>query len=490
LALGLIFFAAGPAFADEPSLNLSPLCRSESTPAESERSFEALWPLFEWRDSADFEELYIRPIYNRRTDKAQKITESDWLWPFGFGTGRTDVNRQVIYPIFLHEKSTAGDGSPESRTILLPLLYQHSGRGVSDLLIFPFGGVIHNLLDREKIVMVLWPIYVYQRSRQAQDWSILFPIFSYIRWDDGSRGFKFWPLFGINRRPNKLYRLFALWPIVHYEDVILPQGTIHAWAVWPFYSSETGPGGWDWSVAWPFISGHFERNETQHWFPWPFLGRLSGEKVSGWTFWPAFSVTKRPEKTDGYYLWPLGWFSRKKGPDQAFSFRLIPLMFYESETRLRTSPALPPASPAAPEAWAGTTGALPPGAEPQKESSGAWQAWPLVKYRSDADGARHLEVLSLFPLRWYAPWERNFAPFFRVFEYERAADGGTSWRALWRLWRVDRGPAVNAVEFAPLFRVYDRPPSAERGWSALLGLIACDRTRQTRTWRLLYFIKF
>ena len=61
-----------------------------------------------------------------------------------------------------------------------------------------------------------------------------------------------------------------------------------------------------------------------------------------------------------------------------------------------------------------------------------------MKYRHDADGARHLEVPSLFPLRWYAPWERNFAPFFRVFEYERAADGGTSWRALWRL--VARGP--------------------------------------------------
>ncbi len=285
----------------------------ESTPAESERSFEALWPLFEWRDSAAFEELYIRPIYNRRTDKAQKITESDWLWPFGFGTGRTDVNRQVIYPLFLHEKGTASDGTPESRTILLPLLYQHSGHGVSDLLIFPFGGVIHNFLDRQKIVIVLWPIYTYQRSREAQDWSILFPIFSYIRWDDGSRGFKFWPLFGINRRPNKLYRLFVLWPIIHYEDVILPQGTIHAWAFWPFYSTETGPGGWDWSVAWPFISGHFERNETQHWFPWPFLGRLTGEKVSGWTFWPAFSIAKRPEKTDGYYLWPLGWFSRKNG---------------------------------------------------------------------------------------------------------------------------------------------------------------------------------
>ncbi|MGD0999821.1 MAG: hypothetical protein ABSA67_03895 [Candidatus Brocadiia bacterium] len=490
MALGLIVFATGPAFADEPSLNLSPLCRLESTPAESERSFEALWPLFEWRDSAAFEELYIRPIYNRRTDKAQKITESDWLWPFGFGTGRPDVNRQVVYPLFLHENETASDGSPESRTILLPLLYQHSRHGVSDLLIFPFGGVLHNFLDRQKIVIVLWPIYVYQRSHEAQDWSILFPIFSYIRWDDGSRGFKFWPLIGINQRPNKFYRLFALWPIIHYENVILPQGTIHAWAVWPFYSSETGPGGWDWSVAWPFISGHFERNETQHWFPWPFLGRLSGEKVSGWTFWPAFSITKRPEKTDGYYLWPLGWFSRKKGADTAFSFRLIPLMFYESETRLRKSPAVPPASPAAPEAWSGATGALPPGAEPQAESSGAWQVWPLVKHRSDADGARHLEVLSLFPLRWYAPWERNFAPFFRVFEYERAADGETSWRALWRLWRVDRGPAVNAVEFAPLFRVYDRPPSAERGWSALLGLIACDRTQETRTWRLLYLIKF
>jgi hypothetical protein len=112
-----------------------------------------------------------------------------------------------------------------------------------------------------------------------------------------------------------------------------------------------------------------------------------------------------------------------------------------------------------------------------------------VKYRGDADGARHLEVPSLFPLRWYAPWERNFAPFFRVFEYERAADGGTSWRALWRLVRVDRSPAVNAVELAPLFRVYDRRPSAESGWSVLLGLISCERTREVRTWRLLYFIK-
>ena len=276
------------------ALNLSPLCRLESTPAQSERGFEALWPIFEWRDSPAFEEFYFRPIYNRRTDKAQKITESDWLWPFGFGTGRTDVNRQVIYPLFLHEKGTASDGSPESRTILLPLLYQRSGHGPSDLLIFPFGGVIHNFLDREKIVIVLWPIYVYQRGREAQDWSILHPIFSYIRWDDGGRGFKVWPLFGINRRPNKLFRLFVLWPIFHYENVILPQGTIHAWAFWPFYSTETGPGGWDWSVAWPFISGHFERGETENWFPWPFLGRLSGEKVSGWTFWPAFSIDETP----------------------------------------------------------------------------------------------------------------------------------------------------------------------------------------------------
>jgi hypothetical protein len=490
LALATILIVAASALADEPAVNLSPLCRYESTPSQAEREFEALWPIFEWRDTPAFEEFYFRPLYNRRTDKAEKITESDWLWPFGFGTGRTDVNRQVIYPLFLHEKTTPGDANPESRTILLPLLYQHSGKGPSDLLIFPFGGVLHNFLDREKIVIVLWPIYTYQRSRQAQDWSFLFPIFSYARWDDSGHGFKFWPLFGINRHPGKLFRLFVLWPIYHYEDVFLPQGTIHAWAIWPFYSSETGPGGWDWSVAWPFVSGHFERGETDHWFPWPLLGRRSGEKLSGWTFWPALSYTKRPEKTDGYYLWPLGWFNRQKGADTAFSLRLLPLMFYERETRLRKAPALPPASPAAPEAWAGATGALPEGAEPQVESSGAWQAWPLVKYRYDADGARHMEVLSLFPVRWWAPWERNFAPFFRVFEYERAADGENSWRAFWRLARVDHGPALNAVEFAPLFRVYDRPAATQSGWSALMGLVACDRTQERRTWRLLYFIKF
>jgi hypothetical protein len=489
LALGLILCVAGAALADEPAVNFSPLCRSESTPAKSERSFEALWPIFEWRDSPAFEEFYFRPFYNRRTDKAQKITESDWLWPLGFATGRPDVNRQVVYLLFLHETGTTAEGGPESRTILLPLLYQHSARGVADLLIFPLGGVIHNLLDREKIVIVLWPLFVYQRGSEAQDWSVLYPIFSYIRWDDGGRGFKAWPLFGINRRPNKLLRIFALWPIFQYANAVLPGGTIHAWAFWPFYSHTTSPGGWDWSVAWPLITSHFEQGETKSWFPWPVLARLSGEKVGGWTVWPAFSIEERPEKTGGYYLWPLGWFSRyQKGEEKSFSFRLIPLMFYETETRPRKSPVLPPASPAAPESWAGAAGA-PPEAGPHTESSGAWQAWPLVKYRRDADGARHLEVPSLFPLRWYAPWERNFAPFFRVFEYERAPDGGTSWRALWRLVRVDRSPAVNAVELAPLFRVYDRKPSAESGWSVLLGLISCDRTREVRTWRLLYFIK-
>jgi hypothetical protein len=43
---------------------------------------------------------------------------------------------------------------------------------------------------------------------------------------------------------------------------------------------------------------------------------------------------------------------------------------------------------------------------------------------------------------------------------------------------------------APLFRVYERKISAERGWSVLLGLVACDRTKERRTWRLLYVIKF
>jgi hypothetical protein len=165
-------------------------------------------------------------------------------------------------------------------------------------------------------------------------------------------------------------------------------------------------------------------------------------------------------------------------------------MFYESEQRQRRSPVLPLPSPAAPEAWSGAAGTLPPDGEPQIESSGAWQLWPIVKYRRDPDGGRHVEAPSLMPLRWYAPWERNFAPFFRVFEYERAAGGEASWRALWRLIRVDHGPEVNAVELSPLFRVYDRQPSAESGWSVLLGLISCSRTREVRTWRLLYFIKF
>ena len=125
------------------------------------------------------------------------------------------------------------------------------------------------------------------------------------------------------------------------------------------------------------------------------------------------------------------------------------------------------------------------------ESSGAWQAWPLVKWRRDADGARHLEVPSILPLRWYAPWERNFAPFFRLFEYERAPDGGKSWRALWRIVRVRRSPTAGTVELAPVFKVYERGATASAGWSFLHGIrrIVSGR-RRGRTCRFLYFLKF
>jgi len=443
----------------DPSFDLWPLVRYWASPEKSERCLEALGPILEWRDSPAADRFYVRPLYNRRDDKSFQVVESEAPWPIGFGTGRPDLSRTAIYPLFLRDREKLSDGGTQSRIILIPLLYQRSGKGPNDLFIFPFGGVVHNILDRKKVVIALWPIYVYQEGKEAESWSVLHPIFTYVQWEDGGRGYKFWPLFGVNRRPEKLSKTFVLWPIYHSQYMKNDLGEFRRWWIFPFYGRIDDPSGWEWTVLWPFFGQRHEQEEKTSWYPWPVLGRRTGPEVSGWVFWPVYSTESRPGKKRVGFLWPLGWRRWAEKPDDLeSSFRLIPLTFIEQEKR-------------------------------GKVESGAWQAWPLVKRSHEPDGSSCLEVPSLFPARSYAPWERNFAPFFRLFEYRRSADGTKSWSALWRLIRLDTGAADRYVEVAPVFDLHVRRTEEPKvRWSILKGLIGYEGSPEAREYRFLYFM--
>ena len=468
---------AGYAAGDDwhPQCDLWPIFRYWRTDQGAARHVEALWPLIEWHDSPASQELYVRPLYNRRRDKASNRIVSEWLYPLGSGLFRSDLSRRVFYPLALRDREEFTDGKVRTRTIFLPFLYHRSGRGPGDLLIFPFGGVLHNVLGRDKIVIVLWPLFIYQQGKDARAWGVLHPIFNYVKWDDGGRGLKLWPLFGLNRRPGRLFKLFVLWPVGHYQWMKTEYIELRQWGIFPFVGRVEGRivrtedrGVSKWSVLWPFFSHMIDRRlgREQWWCPWPFLGRHTGERVSGWTAWPVYARERAPGQTKAQFLWPFGWYRRQESAErESTSLRFVPLMFWEREE--------------APAEEAG-----------ERLRSGAWQLWPLVKWRRTADGGAHLETPSVMPLRWHGGWERHFAPFFRVFEYHRGQDRRRSWRLLWRLVRVDIEPKERHVEVFPLFKIHTSADErAGLRWSFMKGLLGYERAGDRRTWRFLYLIR-
>lgn len=462
------FFLSGlspTAAADDynPALDAWPIFRYWTTPEDQSHHFEALWPLFERHSAPKESSFYFRPLYNRRDDKGSRVVESDWLWPFGSGTGRRDLKRKVFYPLFVWDRETFSDGTEQKRCLLLPFLYYRAGRKKpTDLLIFPLGGVIHNLLGRKRVVIVLWPVFIYQEGEEARAWSVIHPIFTRIRWNDGGWGGKLLPLFGINRRPGKLTKLFVLWPLFQKEWMRSDLGEFRRIFIFPFYGKIDDPRGWEWTVLWPFFSHRMDKNMDQEdwWYPWPLLGHRKGKDLAGRTFRPIVSWESRRGESHVSYLWPLGWYQKnsRKG-EEAMSLRLVPLFFRE---------------------WEAT----------RAGRTSAWQVWPLAKYRNDVKEG-HLELPSIFPFRYHAELERNFGPFFRLFEYRRTSEGLRSWRVLWRFLRVDKGARDSYLGIWPLFSIHGRKGKvSEHRWNVLKGLVGYERVGEERRWRILYFVRF
>ena len=470
LAALLLACSIGTATPDDldPSLDLWPMLRLWSPPLKlPENHGEAIYPVVEWHNEELSSKFFLRPLYSRRDDKFNDVVEWDLLWPFVFGTERPDLRRIVVFPLFVKDTLTSPEGEETSRTILLPLYYRKSveKEGVQQprsLLFFPFGGVLHDFLGRNRIVVAMWPLYVKQESKTATSWSVLHPIFAWVRWEDGGRGWKVWPLFGVNRRPDRMRAMFVLWPIYHDQWAKTELGEFKRRWIFPFYGKIEEPGGWEWAVLWPFFSGRYEKaiDQTTYWYPWPFLGHRTGAERDGVAFWPIYRTSRSPDRRNTSFLWPFGWYRHEtpRGADNV-SFRITPLMFYQRE-RLYESAA------------GETVDETRAREERPRTESGGWQLWPLIRRRWNHDGSGDLELLSLMPLRNYGPWERNFAPFFRLFQYQRDADGARSWRVLWRLVRVDRGPKESYTAVRPLFSARSRTADPQlRRWNVLGGLL-------------------
>jgi hypothetical protein len=449
-----------------PRVGLWPLVRYWEEPETERRRLEVLGPLVEVDASPEKKAFFLRPLYNRR-DVAREVVESDIVWPFGSGTQRPDLSRWVLYPVALFAHETDPARPDQWRFILLPLLLWRQGRAApTDFMLFPLYGRVRNILGRDEWRFGLWPLFMFVKIGPQRSWSFPFPVLGLTRFEDGGGGFKFWPLFGWKNRPDKLRYRFVLWPFYIREWRKVEQGEYRKFFCFPFYGRIDAPRGYSRTVLWPFFGTKKDENKGYQdwWYPWPFLGHRRGEGVAGRTFWPLVTWDRRPHRRYVNFLWPLGWYRRKTRPGgQEYSLRVVPFVLREWE-----------------QDWE----------HPDRRHS-AWQLWPLMKHRESAAGEVNFEIPSVWPYRYHHEFERNWAPFFRVFSYRRGEDGRRTWRFLWRVVRVDTGTKLRYVEVLPLFKVHAGDDGLrQRSWSVLKGLVARRVVAGRRQWRFLWFLRF
>jgi len=273
----------------------------------------------------------LRPlvIHDREPD-GDSITR--FLTPLGYSQNGGGEYTWQLLPISRYHERRYENGELEWQLLVFPLIYwarEPEGRTVRAF--FPFGGVIEHFISYDKLVFVLFPLYVRSEQHGRTTYSILWPIFSWMHGaskaerdakgetdrhalEEGS-GFHIWPLYGHTHVEASYDRTFVLWPIFHIEHNELsnpPDKQEFKWfffplighttrgaytstsVLWPFFGWASDPktGMWAWDGPWPLVRlYHDPVDDVQRTRFWPFYSSFHGEGLdSRWYLWPIFNV--------------------------------------------------------------------------------------------------------------------------------------------------------------------------------------------------------
>ncbi|MEW6356391.1 MAG: hypothetical protein AB1696_08705 [Planctomycetota bacterium] len=418
----------------KPELDLWPLFYYDTTDDETASVTEALWPFFEAREDPEWKQTFFRPFWNRRIEKGKEFDDQEILWPFARITKRGATTHRRFFP-FRFKTEEVKEDETEVDDVAFPFVFKRRKKGEDSTAIFPFYGHMKNRFSRDEIKFVMWPIYSWQRTGDVTATSILWPIFSISDYPGGG-GLKVWPLFGVSQKKGHFKKSFLLWPLYNYRWAKLKQGGEYECAVMPLVAArERSPAGKSDGVIWPLFlhTEDYQKKRTDDWFPWPLAGKGRGENYKKDVLMPFFSSTQDGGNKDDVILWPIGWFSERKHPDSTYrSARIFPL-WYDTK-----------------EEWA---------KDQSKETY--FQFWPFFHTSKKREGVERTECLSPFLLKEDGGWERNWAPFFWIFQTGREKDGVKYDHIGHRIYRHESGEDYRLFEIKHVLRFWQEGPQSE-----------------------------
>jgi hypothetical protein len=386
------------------SLNLWPLFTYRSDPEGARSKLRILGPLIYRRKGAEEGEFALRPLFYRTKNDNQDSLVIEYLYPLGKYKREGGYTKNYIVP-FTTLRDEQGEERRESHFSLFLYFRGQAEEGERYWGVFPLYGRLVNRFGRDRIRFYLWPIYSDWSDEGSYTWNFLWPILSKTS-GGGKKAFRVWPLWGYKEEEGVSRTDFMLWPFftkrVGDLDTDDPE---KEYFLFPLYRGVRSKRARQVTILWPFFSHTVdERGGYRRWdAPWPFISFSRAEKMRRVMLFPLYHSKEAPGDRTRWILWPLYQCWDDQMGDQREVVRRYLLV-----NRIKTVFN-----------------------DKGEVLSRQVSIWPLFRYSREGDEVK-LYLLNLIPLR-YEGFERNWAPLYTVFRYERSA-WRKKWDILWGLY--------------------------------------------------------
>lgn len=391
----------------------------------------------------------VRPFYSKTTLEEGQI--QDYFWPlYSRKSFKNERNSRAFIFYYTHQFDVQKE-TPRQRRWLLPVFFQgRSVTGEEYLALFPFGGTIREFLGRDELSFVLFPAYGKSRINEVETTSVLWPLYSRTR-GDGIQRDRVFPIAGKSVLEGKYDKRFILWPFWTSADYFYPGDSGKSWILFPVCGySDMDQERTLW-LAPPFFRFTAGVKQDRIYCPWPFFQKIDSEWHDKFYLWPLWGEDQYKGGLNHrtFLFWPLLW-SEKSEQAHLVKTRRLALPFFYHERNVLKEAGIP--------------------AEERATVSSYLKIWPLMSWQKENSASR-FRMLELWPLKDTAPVERNWAPFWTLYQRTHR-DGADRRDVLWFVWESEKKSAENCSEC-----------------SLLKGLFSYKKQDDSKKFRFLYFFE-
>jgi hypothetical protein len=373
---------------------------------------------------------------------------SRFLVPLGLASSRQGEAFSMLIPFYLWTREDLPEGGSEWRLATLPGFLMRSTEDTTEVGWFPFVGRFQDVFTFDRIVFVLWPLFVYAERGEAVSYHFLWPFVGWTR-GGGESSFHVFPFYGRARIEGRYDRNYFLWPIFHVARNHLGGGgeePAFTWWIFPLIG-HTQRGTFEaYTWLWPFF-GWSHDSRSGFWaldFPWPLVRLQRGpDDVSRTRVWPLFSHSVADGLDAWSFLWPIVHLRHEDMPSmRRRTFYVIPFWQSWNRTDLDTG-----------------------------ETSSWRKLFPV--FMRERQGTRtRASFPTLDPLLRYSLMDRHFAWLWKLWEWQTDEDMRRE-RSWGGIWRRERDAAEERTSLSGLWarREYRADEREVRETSLLFGLV-------------------